>query len=85
MQRNAANWQVLEDPYLCQIAANGLLLDWIEGFDPENPLPEFKPAWWESKADRLPPTVATIIWDWLKQGVIKEVPPMYLRPAVLFL
>ena len=75
VQHNAANWQILGDAYLCQIANQGLLLDWIEGFDPENPLPEFRPQWWESRADRLPPTVATIVHDWLVQGVIKEVPP----------
>ena len=82
VQHNAANWQILGDAYLCQIANQGLLLDWIEGFDPENPLPEFRPQWWESRADRLPPTVATIVHDWLVQGVIKEVPPMYPWLAV---
>ena len=82
--RKAANtWKKLGDSYLSEIAAHGLLLDWIEGFDPENPLPEFRPAWWESRKD-LPPTVQYIIHDWLKEGIIKRCPWCQSKHAVRF-
>ena len=60
LQLCAKNWLQLKDGYLAKIAQYGLLLDWVEGFDPEHPSPNFRPQWWESRKD-LPDTVASII------------------------
>lgn len=72
VQARHRQWCVLKDTYLAHVAAEGLLLDWIDGFDPINPLPHFRPAWWESRSD-LPPSAASTIFDWLQQGIIKQV------------
>ena len=54
--RCADNWGKLGDSYVAAIAKTGLLLDWIDGFQPTNPQKDFAPAWWESSPN-LPPQV----------------------------
>ena len=66
-------WIKLQDPYLANIVAEGLKLDWVEYFDPENPDKRMSPGW-QYAQEELPPEVDEIIDTWLKQGILTVVP-----------
>lgn len=70
----ADRWAQLNDPYVARVAQRGLLLDWLEGFQPLDPDPKFCPPWWSSSPD-LPPEIGKLVQQWVKAGVVIEVQP----------
>lgn len=74
----AASWASLGDTYISRVVTEGLKLDWVEGFDPLNPVRSFSPRW-EYPQDNQPEAVKDIIAKWLKGGIITVIPPHHVK------
>lgn len=68
----AKYWQELGDKYVGSIAQHGLLLSWVEGFNPLNFSEEFCPRWCQTKHP-LPYETGRVVQQWLDSGVIQEI------------
>jgi hypothetical protein len=74
VQLSSAKWRSLGDRYVAQVAAEGLKLDWIEGFNPYNISEAFRPKWCVTQP-HVSHQVENTIQKWLLEGVITEIAP----------
>jgi hypothetical protein len=70
--KSAPQWAKLGDKYVAQVAAQGLKLDWIDGFDPYNISEAFRPKWCVTQP-RLAPQAENTIKQWLLEGIVTEI------------